>query len=634
MPVNAIAQLPDAPDLAALDRTPLLARLAAQNTEAVAQTTSQERSLPKSVPSQTPAPSYPAPVPEQSPQPQVANPGPPSSPPVAYNPYDPNFVSIPRDIEGSVYIPVDNWVYPQMLRLYAMGFVDTAFLAMRPWTRRSVLHMLEASRQSIVESDSEEAQAILAALLTELDSELPNRNGRRETVYGLQSGYSRLMGVSGTTLRDSFHLGQTIASDYGRPYQSGFNNITGLSTVTESGRFSLYLRGEYQHAPAGTGYSQAVASLLSNGDEIPYLPPNVPQSTIPVGSLPAQDPFRLVEATLSYHLLGHEISGGKSDAWLGPAAGSAMAWSNNAENIYSFRINRVEPLRIPLVSRLLGPVRYDFFYGSLKGHSAPNSPYMHSEMFSFQPTSNLQFAFQRSIIFGGEGHAPVTLHVFLKGFFSISDTNVAEKYSRNDPGARFSDFSFSYRLPFVRRYLTFYTDSITHDDVTPISAPRRAAYRTGLDLSQIPGMRKLELRVEAVSTDPAALSSIAGGGNYWEVVQRQGYTNKGNILGDWIGRKAKGGQAWLTYHISPQQWIEVEYLNKKTAKTFIPGGTTQNQFKATVVKRFHRDIELNAWVQYEGWKAPIAEPGLQKDTVVAAQITWFPKLKTTTILSK
>ena len=75
---------------------------------------------------------------------------------------------------------------------------------------------------------------------------------------------------------------------------------------------------------------------------------------------------QLVEATLSYHILGHEISGGKSDAWLGPRMGGAMDWSNNGENIYSFRINRVEPLHIPLFSRIFGDVRYDFFVGSLK----------------------------------------------------------------------------------------------------------------------------------------------------------------------------------------------------------------------------------------------------------------------------
>ena len=49
-----------------------------------------------------------------------------------------------------------------------------------------------------------------------------------------------------------------------------------------------------------------------------------PQATIPTGPIAGQNPFRLVEATLSYHILGHEISGGKSDAWLGPRMGGAM----------------------------------------------------------------------------------------------------------------------------------------------------------------------------------------------------------------------------------------------------------------------------------------------------------------------
>ena len=37
-----------------------------------------------------------------------------------------------------------------------------------------------------------------------------------------------------------------------------------------------------------------------------------------------------------------------------------MARSTNAEAIYAFEINRVEPLRIPWLSRLTGPLRYDF----------------------------------------------------------------------------------------------------------------------------------------------------------------------------------------------------------------------------------------------------------------------------------
>ena len=535
---------------------------------------------------------------------------------------------------GSAYIPVDSWIYPAMMRLYSMGYLDSMYLSMRPYTRQSALHILQRSENDILSSDNEDAQSIFATLLNELSDEGVTKQGfttaHRGTVYGLHSAYTRVMGVGGSILQDSFHLGQTYFNDYGRPHEPGFNNYTGFSGLAERGRFSFYVRAEYQHAPGSTGYPLSLGSQLALQTEItPYAPPNYPDATIPTPIIAAQNPFRIVEANLSGYLAGHEISIGKSDAWLGPGMGGAMAWSNNAENIYSFRINRVEPLTIPLISKLLGPVRYDFFYGSLKGHTAPNHPYVHSEMFSFAPTSNFQFAFQRTIVFGGAGHQPVTLHTFLKGFFSVNDTTPGLKFSRDDPGARFSDFSFSYRLPFVRKYLTLYTDSETHDDVTPPSAPRRAGYRPGIYLSHFPGASRLDLRVEAANTDCVTRACNNGDNEYTETIHKQAYTNKGNILGDWIGREGKGGQAFLTYHLSGNEWVQLEYLHKKTAKDFVSGGVTQNQFRVEVVKRLRPDIELNAWYQREVWKAPIYKPGSQGNNTFNFQLTVFPRLKST-----
>ena len=139
----------------------------------------------------------------------------------------------------------------------------------------------------------------------------------------------------------------------------------------------------------------------------------------------------------------------------------------------------------------------------------------------------------------------------------------------------------------------------------------------------------LDLRVEGVSTDCSTLVCVGGGNEYIEdAVQKQGYTNKGTILGDWIGREAKGGQAWLTWHLSGNEWVQAEYLNKKTAKDFIAGGTTQNQFRVEAVKRIGPAIEVNGWFQHEGWKAPIYMAGAQSDNTVAVQVTFFPKLKT------
>ena len=573
---------------------------------------------------QSPANQSTAPTPQQTGAPVVVPEKPTEQRPVtAYQQYA--APELPKDHYGSTYLPVDSWVYPAMTRLYSMGYVDTMFLGMRPWTRRSVLHMLMDSENDIVQDGNSQAQSILNDVLEELRAEVPTGDAPRGTVFGLHSAYTRLMGIGGPVLHDSYHLGEAINNDYGRPYQTGFNNYTGFSSVNEHGRFSLYVRGEYQHAPSADGYPLSTAQIVSNTDAIPYVGTDAHQATIPQGPIPAQNPFRLIEANLSFHLLGHEISGGKSDAWLGPAQGGAMAWSNNAENIYSFRINRVEPLHIPLVSRVMGPLRYDFFYGSLKGHTYPNSPYVHAEMFSFRPTNSFEFGFERTVIFGGHGHAPVNIHLFLKSFFSLSDTGATLKLSREDPGARFSDFNFSYRLPFVRKYATLYVDSIAHDDVTPISAPRRAAFRTGLYLSQLPKLPKMDFRVEAVTTDPPVRRSIFGSFNYYEIIQRQGYTNKGQIMGDWIGREAKGGQAWVTYHFSGNQWVQVEYLNKKNAQDF-NGGTTQNQLKVEVVKRLRPQLELDAWAQYERWNTPIYKPGGQSDTIVSGQLTWYPRL--------
>ena len=528
---------------------------------------------------------------------------------------------------GSTYIPLDSFVYPLALRLYSMGYLDSAFINMRPWTRRSLLHRLNAAADRITSDNDEQATAILDSLESYLDAEQSGTAGRG-AVYGIDSVYTRLLGVNGQTLRDGYHLGQTLVNDYGRPYQPGLNNITGFSTVNEEGPFSLYVRGEYQHAPSATGYSAALSQQLSLIDNIDYTGANVHQPTIPTGPIPATNAFVLQEATLSYHLLGHEISGGKSDEWVSPAQGSAMGWNNNAEDIYSFRINRVDPLYVPLLSRLTGPFQYDFMVGSLKGHTYPNSPWIHTETFAFAPTSNVRISFQRVVIWGGKGHEPVTLHTFLKSFLSFSDVSPALKQTPQDPGARFSSFNFSWRLPLLSHSVTLYTDSTDHDDVTPISAPRRAAYRPGIYVARIPGAPKLDFRIEGANTDFSTLATLAGGAMYSEVIQRQAYTNKGQFFGDWVGREGKGGQAWVTYHLSANEWIQAEYMHKKTAKDFIPGGTTQNQFRAEVVKRLRPNLEMDAWVQYEGWKAPIYLPGnqLNKDVSIAGQFTYYPKL--------
>jgi hypothetical protein len=274
----------------------------------------------------------------------------------------------------------------------------------------------------------------------------------------------------------------------------------------------------------------------------------------------------------------------------------------------------------------------------------PGNPWVHVEKFSFKPTRDLEFGFERTVIWGGQGHEPINLHTFFRSFFSFSSTYNYQKFSNLDPGARFSAFDFTYRLPFPRNWLTLYTDSDAHDAPSPLAKPLHGAFRPGLYLSHFPGIPKLDLRVEGVDTDSSGQAcsyvdvdgvstltcsdySIGGRYQYWEGIQKQGYTNNGQLFGDWIGREDKGGQGWITYHLSGNEWLQVGIRNQKASKDFIPGGTTLNDINFQAVKRIGKDFEIDGNFTYEQWKAPIYLPGQQTVTSTTIRLTWFPERK-------
>lgn len=525
---------------------------------------------------------------------------------------------------------MDSWMYVSLSRLYSLGYLDLSFQGMRPWTRSSVIHMLEetdAQLEDAPDNDAtNEARELYEALWNELNIDAEGPCFEHRGQFRIESAFESARGISGTPLHDSYHLGETITNDYGRPVENGFNNYGGASGYATAGIFTLYARAEFQYAPSATGYSQPLFDELSAIDNIPVAT-NPVQETIPLGPIGTVTNGRLVEGYLSAHVLGHDVSFGKNDQWLGPAYGGAYAYSTNAENIYSFEINRTEPLHIPGLSRITGPFRYEFMVGSLKGHTFFNDPWVHAEKVSFKPTPNLEFGFERTVIWGGKGHVPITIHSFLKSFFSFQNVTGAEKNSRNDPGARFGAFDFSYRLPYLRNWLTLYTDSEAHDDVSPISAPRRADFRTGLYLSHVPGIPKLDLRVEAAMDDQPTSRSSTGKFTYYEAEQPQGYTNAGQIFGDWMGREAKGGQAWITWHLSGNEWIQASWRGQKAAKDFIPGGTTINDVGVQVVKRLGEDLEIKGNYTHEGYLIPIYLTGKQSVNNTTIQFTWYPRKK-------
>jgi len=203
---------------------------------------------------------------------------------------------------------------------------------MRPWTRASVGHMMEEAGARIEDADAgaatDEAQGIYDALMHELRSDAEGPCLPRQSNTHIESVYSVARAISGTPLRDSYHLGSTIINDYGRPYNNGFNNYTGASGYAIAGRFVFYVRGEFEAAPSATGYSRSLANTLSVVDATTFLNPatGLPynQATIPMGPIAATTNGRVMEAFVSAHVLNHEISSANRTTGLG--LGWAAEW--------------------------------------------------------------------------------------------------------------------------------------------------------------------------------------------------------------------------------------------------------------------------------------------------------------------
>src|SRR5215831_9237489 len=70
----------------------------------------------------------------------------------------------------SPYIPLDSWIYPAVMRLYGLGYIDMVYLGMRPWTRAHVQNLLEQASariedaQDYVNPTTEEAEQIYKAV--------------------------------------------------------------------------------------------------------------------------------------------------------------------------------------------------------------------------------------------------------------------------------------------------------------------------------------------------------------------------------------------------------------------------------------------------------------------------------------
>jgi hypothetical protein len=170
-----------------------------------------------------------------------------------------------------------------------------------------------------------------------------------------------------------------------------------------------------------------------------------------------------------------------------------------------------------------------------------------------------------------------------------------------------------------------YEDSFVEDEISPIGYPRRSAHNPGLYMPQLPKLPKVDFRFEGGYTDlPGLRQPPQGGFFYWNVGYLDGYTNKGNIIGNaTMGRQGIAFRAASTYWFASDKTIQLGYRNEEADKDFLEGGNLKDIYLRSEWSLSH-GVSLSSFLQYERWTWPVLATGKQSNFAASVQVTYWP----------
>ena len=541
--------------------------------------------------------------------------------------YDKGHEDRDRQHMGSPSVALDSWIYPAFERLAALGYITTQMMGLKPWTRMECARLAEEASETLQQQPgltSEEAARTQAQLEQEFGYEIALLSGGHNLTANLESVYARTVSISGPALTDSYHFGQTVSYDFGRPFERGTNGQAGGSFSAAAVPLTLYVRAEYQHAPSAPALSSTALSAIATADL-------EPPSAVPSGPIMPINRIQLMDAYVGVNMGNLQLTLGQQSLSWTPAPDGSMIWSNNAQPVNMARLANSEPFRLPSFLRFLGPVRIENFFGRLQGHPYVPRPFIYGQKISMKPVSFLELGFSRTSEIGGQGVVntnQLTSRYLLDQFFG-------RQVNGSVPGHTSTELDWTFYVPKVGNYIVLYGDSYATDDQLPLKNPPKNPWRPGIYITRFPKLPKLDLHVDSVSTEQPGISfdSFYTGGpankgqfTYWNQNYHDGYTNASFLLGNSVGRDGRAFQGWLTYWLSPSNSVQAYFKNSSVAGEFIPGGGAWQDYAVRAEMHLRSRIYIKTQLQYEHiLRYPVLFNGSQKNITAILEVGFAPK---------
>lgn len=314
-----------------------------------------------------------------------------------------------------------------------------------------------------------------------------------------------------------------------------------------------------------------------------------------------------------------------------------MMFTNNIVPLNKmFSVDRVSPFQMPWIFRYLGEIRIQGFIGQVSGQqflsttfsgttggdigqygqSLRPQPFLSGGKISFKVTQNFEFGISKTTLYGGPGN-PLTFNTLFKSTLGIHlhGDSIGDGRSAAD---------FSYRIPKMRDWLTFYGEALSEDEPSPIPYMRQSIFQGGLYLGKVPRIPKLDLRVEGGATSAVQYNVEPGGYFYWNAQYVNGYTSDGGFIGTWLGRAAQGELVRANYWLSAKSRVGLELRHRKLDRTFLPQGGTQNDAALNADIFAGKGFRLSGNIQYERWQIPMLATKRESNVAASLQLGFWP----------
>jgi hypothetical protein len=135
----------------------------------------------------------------------------------------------------------------------------------------------------------------------------------------------------------------------------------------------------------------------------------------------------------------------------------------------------------------------------------------------------------------------------------------------------------------------------------------------------------MDFRAEGVYTDPPIGGNVGSGFFYYNPTWISGFTNSGQLMGNWVGREGQGVQAWTSYWLTPRSKLQFEFRHLKVSREFVPEGGTLTDASVRADLWANSSFSLSAGVQYETWTFPVIAQTQQSNVTSTLELTFWPK---------